>query len=170
MSEPFRIVGEFSKYVFSERLRYYRKKYNMTREELAKLLGKEQQQIVRYETDGVNLPPLDTFAKLCVILQIHPSELLDLKDVSIIDEPEAGFIYEWNMMSYEVDNFSVKVKKEIKLFWKCSICKKDNIEYNFKATGETYRCIESNMKCEHCFSVFGNILKDGSKIYRSIFK
>ena len=98
--EPFRIKSNFSKDNFSKCVRHYREKYKMSREELGILLGRDKQQIMRYEIGGKDLqmPPLDIFAKLCVILQVEPNEMLNVEKVNIIDEPEEGFVYEWSMI------------------------------------------------------------------------
>ena len=54
------------------------KQSGLTQTELAKRLGVSQQTISHY-VKGDKLPALDTFANLCVTLDVDPSEILSAK-------------------------------------------------------------------------------------------
>lgn len=61
--------------IFSIRLKKARERNNMSQADLAKLLGRSTQTISNWENQ-VNLPGLETFDKLCDILDISSDYLL----------------------------------------------------------------------------------------------
>jgi transcriptional regulator with XRE-family HTH domain len=164
-----RIKSEYSKDYLAKKIKEIRLAKKMTREDLSLAIGKEKQQIMRYES-GEHLPPLDVFAKICIALQSDPKDFLNMNWASIENDPEAGFIYTWSMAVYINDEFADKSKKEVKLFWRCSICNSLNIEYDFHADSEDYRSIKVNIKCEHCHSIFDRLMKGEQNISKKISK
>ena len=50
---------------------------NLTQTELAEKIGVKQSQISCY-LHGKKLPSLDTFANICAVLDIDPTEILDI--------------------------------------------------------------------------------------------
>ena len=50
---------------------------NLTQTELAEKVGVKQSQISCY-LHGTKLPSLDTFANICAVLDIDPTEILDI--------------------------------------------------------------------------------------------
>ena len=56
------------------------KQSGLTQTELAKRLGVSQQTISHY-VKGDKLPALDTFANLCVALDVDPTEILCTKQI-----------------------------------------------------------------------------------------
>ena len=56
------------------------KQCGLTQTELAKRLGVSQQTISHY-VKGDKLPALDTFANLCVALDVDPTEILCTKQI-----------------------------------------------------------------------------------------
>ncbi|MCH3963891.1 MAG: helix-turn-helix transcriptional regulator [Clostridium sp.] len=59
-------------------IRYYRKKYGMTQEELAKVIGVTRQTIIAIENDKYN-PTLELAMKLAKYLQVAVEELFILE-------------------------------------------------------------------------------------------
>lgn len=118
----FNILKDFGdENTFSKMLRKIRLERKLTKKQLAVMIGKQEQQIQRYETlkntTNKQLPPLDVFKKLCIALQVLPGELLGLKFIESNKPLNSGIIYEW------------KVKKDA-VYWICPECNRKNITYN----------------------------------------
>ncbi len=71
--------------IFGASLKEIRKMKDLTQEELGALIGVEAGTIYRLEA-GKNFPKSDTFAKLCDVLNIHPSILFATNPTLILKE------------------------------------------------------------------------------------
>lgn len=65
------------KYEIGKRIRKFRKDRGLTQEELANLIGIGKGRVSNWE-QGTNRPDADILAKICVALNVSPSELLDV--------------------------------------------------------------------------------------------
>ena len=59
----------------------------LTQTEIGKKLGVSQQTVSHY-VKGDKMPALDTFANLCILLDIDPSEVLCVSGSKIADSPD----------------------------------------------------------------------------------
>lgn len=66
------------KYEIGARIRKYREARNLSQKELAEKLHISGSRISNWE-QGINRPDADMIADLCSVLQVSPSELLDVK-------------------------------------------------------------------------------------------
>lgn len=66
------------KYEIGARIRKYREACNMSQKELAERLHISGSRISNWE-QGINRPDADMIADLCSVLQVSPSELLDVR-------------------------------------------------------------------------------------------
>lgn len=174
MSYPkyYRIDNGYSNVKFAMNLTLARESRGLTREQLASAIGRDKQQIWRYEDWKGNLqtPSLETFCKICEVLDIQPNELLNVSEKNNKECPQDGVIYNWEMYLNYKNEFEKK-KSVITLRWECNHCSLINILYNFKSNSESYKYIECSVQCEKCFEVYRNLLKvEGNKVYRRIFK
>jgi DNA-binding XRE family transcriptional regulator len=63
---------------FSSRLRQMRKEARLNQTELAKQVGLTQTSIANIER-GMRVPSLEVFRQMCVVLQVDPKWLLDIR-------------------------------------------------------------------------------------------
>ena len=66
------------KYVLGARLRKYRENRGLTQKKFAELIGVSNGRVSNWE-QGINRPDADILADICRILEVSPSELLDVK-------------------------------------------------------------------------------------------
>ena len=66
------------KYVLGARLRKYRESRGLTQKKFAQLIGVSNARVSNWE-QGINRPDADILADICRVLEISPSELLDVK-------------------------------------------------------------------------------------------
>ena len=66
------------KYVLGARLRKYRENRGLTQKRFAELIGVSNGRVSNWE-QGINRPDADILADICRILEVSPSELLDVK-------------------------------------------------------------------------------------------
>lgn len=86
-----------------DRIKFYRKKSNLTQSQLAELIGVSPQAISKWET-GIGFPDISAIVPLAIALRISTDELLEYKEginLSIVKS-------EWNSMAaaYELFNNS----------------------------------------------------------------
>lgn len=143
-----RVVSNFNEKLFSRTLKKKRQERGMSMKQLANKLDLNKQQVARYEGIGgqYQYPKLNTFVKICEVLQIMPEELLHVERLEVKDHPEADVVYNWDMMKDRV-------------YWDCPLCEGKNISYgdfsNKKLAVQLYRSL--SFLCEHCESYFGNL-------------
>ena len=65
-------------YEIGSRIRKYRKAKNLSQKDFAALLGVSASRANNWE-NGVNRPDIELLADICRILQVSPSELLDVR-------------------------------------------------------------------------------------------
>lgn len=65
------------KYEIGNRIRKYREHRKLNQKQLAELIGVSSSRVSNWE-QGLNRPDADILAKLCLALQVSPSELLDV--------------------------------------------------------------------------------------------
>lgn len=65
------------KYEIGKRIRQYREAQKLTQKQLAEQLGVSNTRISNWE-QGLNRPDADILATLCRVLNVSPSELLDV--------------------------------------------------------------------------------------------
>lgn len=65
------------KYEIGKRIRKYREDRKLSQKDLADMIGVSNSRISNWEK-GINRPDADIIADLCRVLQISPSELLDV--------------------------------------------------------------------------------------------
>ena len=87
----------------SDRIKFYRKKSNLTQGQLAELIGVSPQAISKWET-GIGCPDLSVVVPLAIALRISTDELLEYKDGINLNTVKS----EWNSMAaaYELYNNS----------------------------------------------------------------
>lgn len=82
------------KYDIGPRVRKYREALNLSQKEFAELIGVSNSRVSNWE-QGINRPDVDILARICEILKVSPSELLDIyippnedvfKDLDISDD------------------------------------------------------------------------------------
>ena len=66
------------KYEIGSRIRKFREARGLNQKQLADLLGVKNNRVSNWE-QGLNRPDADIIAKMCVILNVSPSELLDVR-------------------------------------------------------------------------------------------
>ena len=94
--------------MFSDRLKYIRKKLNMTQAQVSRFFGVTQQAVAKWEA-ALSFPEPDTIARLARYFKVSADYLLGLSDnphppgefaqVKIIGEVKAGY----NLLAYEED-------------------------------------------------------------------
>lgn len=86
-----------------DKIRFYRKKNNLTQSQLAELIGVSPQAISKWET-GIGSPDISMIVPLAIALQISTDELLEYKDGINLNTVKS----EWNSMAaaYELFNNS----------------------------------------------------------------
>lgn len=65
------------KYEIGDRIRFYREKKKLTQQELADSIHVTNSRVSNWE-QGQNRPDADMLAALCRVLEVSPSELLDV--------------------------------------------------------------------------------------------
>lgn len=87
----------------SDRIKFYRKKSNLTQVQLAELIGVSPQAISKWET-GIGCPDLSMVVPLAIALRISTDELLEYRDGINLNTVKS----EWNSMAaaYELYNNS----------------------------------------------------------------
>lgn len=66
------------KYEIGSRIRRYREERGLSQKQLAELIGVKNSRVSNWE-QGLNRPDADILAALCRVLQVSPSELLDVR-------------------------------------------------------------------------------------------
>lgn len=66
------------KYEIGSRIRKYREERGLSQKQLAELIGVKNNRVSNWE-QGLNRPDADILAALCRVLQVSPSELLDVR-------------------------------------------------------------------------------------------
>ena len=66
------------KYEIGSRIRKYREERSLSQKQLAELIGVKNNRVSNWE-QGLNRPDADILAALCRVLQVSPSELLDVR-------------------------------------------------------------------------------------------
>lgn len=86
-----------------DKIRFYRKKNNLTQSQLAELIGVSPQAISKWET-GIGSPDISMIVPLAIALRVSTDELLEYKDGINLNTVKS----EWNSMAaaYELFNNS----------------------------------------------------------------
>lgn len=66
------------KYQIGSRIRKYRENRGLNQKEFAQLIGVSNARVSNWE-QGINRPDADILANICRVLEVSPSELLDVK-------------------------------------------------------------------------------------------
>lgn len=66
------------KYEIGSRIRKYREERGLSQKQLAELIGVKNNRVSNWE-QGLNRPDADILADICRVLQVSPSELLDVR-------------------------------------------------------------------------------------------
>jgi len=66
------------KYGIGARIRKYRESRGLTQKEFAQLIDVSNSRVSNWE-NGINRPDADILANICRVLEVSPSELLDVK-------------------------------------------------------------------------------------------
>lgn len=66
------------KYEIGARIRKYRESRELTQKKFAELIGVSNGRVSNWE-QGINRPDADILADICRVLEVSPSELLDVK-------------------------------------------------------------------------------------------
>lgn len=75
-------------YEFGPRLKKHRLQQNLSQKEFAKRIGVSNSRVSNWE-QGINRPDVDFLARICEVLRVSPSELLDVRlDPTDMDEQE----------------------------------------------------------------------------------
>ncbi len=65
-------------YEIGPRLRKYREEKDLSQKEFAKRIGVSNSRVSNWEK-GINRPDVDILSRICEILEVSPSELLDVR-------------------------------------------------------------------------------------------
>jgi transcriptional regulator with XRE-family HTH domain len=137
---------------FADMLTKYRKMRNLSLDQLAVLLGKNKQQVFRYERKNGDydkqLPPLEVFSELCYIMQIDPKVFLHMEWVNVDDFPEDGIIYRYNICNHDK-----------KLYWLCPKCNRLNLEVDVIFKGKSI----FELYCSECNEMYSNLYNKNIK-------
>lgn len=68
-------------YEIGPRLRKYRKAQNLSQKEFSRLIGVSNSRVSNWE-QGINRPDVNILAVICDVLNVSPSELLDVRILS----------------------------------------------------------------------------------------
>lgn len=85
----------------SDRIKFYRKKGNLTQSQLAELIGVSPQAISKWET-GIGCPDISLIVPLAIALRISTDELLEYKDGINLNTVKS----EWNSMAAAYEQFN----------------------------------------------------------------
>lgn len=84
-------------YKIGERIKLYREDRNMSQKEFAEKIGVSNSRVSNWE-QGINRPDVDLLKKICEILNVSPSELLDVHlDTEELTEHEKQLIRNYRM-------------------------------------------------------------------------
>lgn len=65
-------------YKIGDKIREYREKRKYSQKEFAKLIGVSNSRVSNWE-NGINRPDVDILKSICEVLDVSPSELLDVR-------------------------------------------------------------------------------------------
>lgn len=65
-------------YEIGARIRKYREAQNLSQKEFAKKIGVSNSRVSNWE-QGINRPDVDILSAICTVLNVSPSELLDVR-------------------------------------------------------------------------------------------
>lgn len=82
-------------YDLGTKLKQYRVKSNLTQSDLGKLLFVSPQSVSKWEK-GESSPSIDTFVKICELLEISPNEILEFNTVTNYIKPEDKIVINKN--------------------------------------------------------------------------
>ena len=84
-------------YQIGERIRSYREDRNFSQKEFAEKIGVSNYRVSNWE-QGINRPDVDLLKTICEVLNISPSELLDVHlDIEELTEHEKQLIRNYRM-------------------------------------------------------------------------
>lgn len=84
-------------YQIGERIRSYREDRNFSQKEFAEKIGVSNSRVSNWE-QGINRPDVDLLKTICEVLNISPSELLDVHlDIEELTEHEKQLIRNYRM-------------------------------------------------------------------------
>lgn len=82
-------------YKIGANIRRYREMRSLSQKEFAKAIGVSGSRLSNWE-NGINRPDVDTLARICKVLQVSPSELLDLDiEVDSLSDIERRLVREY---------------------------------------------------------------------------
>ncbi|MBQ7502290.1 helix-turn-helix transcriptional regulator [bacterium] len=82
-------------YKIGANIRRYREMRSLSQKEFAKAIGVSGSRLSNWE-QGINRPDVDTLALICKVLQVSPSELLDLDiEVDSLSDIERRLVREY---------------------------------------------------------------------------
>ena len=159
-SQVKRVIWKYDEYLFPKLLKKFRLDRGLSRTQLGNMVGKEHYQIQRYEsTENDNqVPPLETFANICVALQVDPKDLIGLVWVEGMDKPQPGVIYD-SKLEVDVDLITSEFRK---FYWRCPHCGVTNIEYD-AYDAKRKKMIKDEFMCEHCSRLYAKFYNKEKK-------
>lgn len=84
-------------YEIGERIKLFREDRNMSQKDFAEKIGVSNSRVSNWE-QGINRPDVDLLKKICEILNVSPSELLDVHlDTEELTEHEKQLIRNYRM-------------------------------------------------------------------------
>jgi transcriptional regulator with XRE-family HTH domain len=159
-----KVSGKFNPTKFAKLLKSKREEFGYSMSTVAMMIGKNKQQIQRYESSDnyplKNFPPLDIFVELCIIYNINPNELLNVN----ISEEEIIKYKERLIEDYEI--------KKDRMYWDChadGCIRKKNVDYDEYNKMSTNTILNKKFECEHCGMFYNGINPDKLK-YNIKFK
>ena len=84
-------------YEIGERIKLYRENRNLSQKDFAEKIGVSNSRVSNWE-QGINRPDVDLLKKICEVLNVSPSELLDVHlDTEELTEHEKQLIRNYRM-------------------------------------------------------------------------
>ena len=84
-------------YKIGDRIRLYRENRNFSQKEFAEKIGVSNSRVSNWE-QGINRPDVDLLKTICEVLNISPSELLDVHlDIEELTEHEKQLVRNYRM-------------------------------------------------------------------------
>jgi len=84
-------------YEIGERIKLYREDRNLSQKDFAEKIGVSNSRVSNWE-QGINRPDVDLLKKICEVLNVSPSELLDVHlDTEELTEHEKQLIRNYRM-------------------------------------------------------------------------
>lgn len=84
-------------YEIGERIKLFREDRNMSQKDFAEKIGVSNSRVSNWE-QGINRPDVDLLKKICEVLNVSPSELLDVHlDTEELTEHEKQLIRNYRM-------------------------------------------------------------------------